>query len=146
MKTCCICKQFKPLSEFNKNRTTKSGYHTCCKICNSKYQKKYSQTIEGKMVRRKAISRFRKTEKGKAVDRKSMARYCIRHPERRKAKAAVGIAVESGKIPHIKTQRCYFCYKQAHQYHHYKEYKRIFWLEVIPVCRECHTKIHGKVA
>lgn len=146
MKTCCICKQYKFLSEFYKNCTTKSGYQTSCKICHSKYQKKYSQTIKGKMARHKAISRFRKTKKGKAVDRNSMARYCTLHPERRKAKAAIGIAVESGKIPPIKTRRCYFCFEQAEQYHHYKGYAPKFWLDVIPVCRECHTKIHRKIA
>jgi len=40
---CCKCGEYKPCSEFHKNNTTKRGYNTWCKVCNSKYQKKYHE-------------------------------------------------------------------------------------------------------
>ncbi len=35
-KRCSCCKQAKPLSDFQKNRSTKDGYHTNCRTCKNK--------------------------------------------------------------------------------------------------------------
>jgi len=35
MKYCNRCKKEKPLSEFYKDNTRSSGYHSSCKLCNN---------------------------------------------------------------------------------------------------------------
>ena len=46
-KFCPYCKERKPITEFNKNRSKKDGLQSCCKIChksmNSKRQKKLEE-------------------------------------------------------------------------------------------------------
>lgn len=101
---------------------------------NRKAVRKYRKTEKGKIVFKKACKKYRQSEKGK--------RYHLRFPKRYTAKNAVNSAVRHGKIPCIKTRRCYFCYKQAHQYHHYKGYEPEFKLDIIPICFKCHKKIH----
>ncbi len=105
---------------------------------NLKAVQKHRQTEKFKIT----IKRYYQSKKCKAMSKR---RY-IRYPERFKAKQSVNYAVIINKIPHIKTRRCYFCFEQAQEYHHYKGYERKFWLEVIPVCIKCHTKIHKGVA
>ena len=41
MKTCSICKETKPLSDFAKQRARKDGLHQYCKHCNNELRKKY---------------------------------------------------------------------------------------------------------
>lgn len=33
IKKCSTCQEFKPVSEFNKNKSTKTGYHNQCRAC-----------------------------------------------------------------------------------------------------------------
>ncbi len=61
--------------------------------------------------------------------------------KRQKAGYAVRVAQKEGKIPHISTQGCEHCNKQAEHYHH-PSYKEEHWLDVIPLCRDCHNAVH----
>lgn len=69
-KTCRVCKQTKPLTEFYKNQDSKDGHRNKCKICHLKSIKEYSQTEEGKIAHRKANLRYNRTEKGKAATKR----------------------------------------------------------------------------
>ena len=103
----------------------------------------YHQTEKAKAANRKAVSRYRKTKKGRISHLKSSLRYHIRHPEGRKARDAVRGAILVGKIPRINTKQCYYCNLQAKYYHH-NSYEPEHQLDVIPVCIECHIKIHTR--
>jgi hypothetical protein len=59
MRQCSICKEFKIEREFNKDRTTPSGYDYRCKSCNSKRTKAMWASSEGK---KKMQNRSRKYE------------------------------------------------------------------------------------
>lgn len=48
-KRCSTCKNNKPISEFNKNRAQKDGYHNQCKICKCEDYKILNQTIRGRL-------------------------------------------------------------------------------------------------
>lgn len=150
-KRCTVCKQIKPVSEFYKNRTRKDNHRRDCKVCNCKRVKEYRQTERGRESNRQGVARYlktkkgkacykryRQTEKGKAVDK----RFRIRHPECRKAKDVVNHAVNAGKLPKIHSLLCVYCSKPAQQYHHWHSYEPEHWLDVIPVCRKCHNKLH----
>lgn len=142
MKTCPKCNQTKPLSEFYKNCATKDGYLNDCKICCSKYQKKYIQTKQGKV----AHKRYKQSEKGKAVCRIADKRFRIRHPNYVKAHNTVKHAIKVGKLPRSDSLLCHYCPAQAEQYHHWRDYEPEHQLDVVPVCRKCHRKIHRKIA
>lgn len=154
MKPCNKCSQIKPLAEFHKNGTTKDGHVGTCKACVSIHHKKYSQTEERrafrkaynrteqrKMANRKSSSKYKKSEKG----RESIRRFCLRHPEYKNATNAVMHAIEKGKLPKPELLKCKYCPKQAEQYHHWS-YLPEHWLDVEPLCIECHIKLHKKIA
>lgn len=65
-KPCRTCKQILHISNFHKNKTTKCGYHTACKICNSKHAKawKASKSIEQikQIHRRQKLNSYGLTE------------------------------------------------------------------------------------
>ncbi len=151
MKLCTKCHKPKILSEFHIDRTKKDGHRPDCKICDSLRSRLYAKTEKGRASHKRSNNsekgkasrkRYSQTEKGKLTQKASHERTYTRYPERRKAIIAVNNAVKLGKIPNIKTRKCYFCYEQAQQYHHYKGYELKFWLDVIPTCRKCHRYIH----
>lgn len=98
-------------------------------------QKRYYQSEEYKIDHK----RYRNSEKGKATIRENALRYKIRHPERRKAKAAVQNAIRIGKLPPINSLQCHYGEHPAEQYHHWHGYAPEHWLDVIPVCCKCHN-------
>lgn len=140
-KRCCYCKQIKTLSEFNKNRSTKDNLTCRCRMCRNIYQKYYRESKRGKI----ATNRYTQSEKGKATRRKIQQRFRIRHPNRHKPLHKVSHAIEASKLSRPDTLQCNYCPNQAQEYHHYKGYAQKHWLDVIPVCRKCHRKIHNQL-
>ena len=158
-KRCPQCKQIKPLSEFNKDRSRKDGLQAYCKSCLKAYQQsekgravfrkgvaKYQQTPKGKAVMRKAAVKYQQTPKGKVRMRRATAKFNDRNPNYPKAKSAVNHAVAAGRLPRVTTRLCRYCQKPAQQYHHWHGYEPEHWLDVVPACLNCHTKEHRKIA
>ena len=67
--------------------------------------------------------------------------YRERHPDRYKARQAVARAVRSGKLPKASSCVCFRCGNPAVHYHHQNGYDKTAWLDVEPVCLECHNII-----
>lgn len=59
MKTCCSCKEEKPLTQFNKNKSKKDGYNNMCKDCSRSSSKKY---YANNKERYKEVSNKRRNE------------------------------------------------------------------------------------
>ena len=132
IKECHRCKQVKSILEFDKNHPSKDGHINICKTCKSKYNRKYKQTEQGKTAHR----RYNQSEKGKARYR----RYYIRHSDQIRAKNAVNHAIRAGKLHRPDILFCKYCYEKAVHYRH-PDYSKL--LDVIPLCRKCHRKIHS---
>ncbi len=154
-KRCCACKSIKPVADFSKNRSVKDGLCRCCKLC-KKASDKFSYQ-KHKSARNAANKRYRKTERGKAANKrydqsekgrathlKAQRRYWDSRPNYRKATSAVSHAIRDGKLPPANSLQCHYCPKQAEQYHHILGYEPKHALDVEPVCRSCHNKIHIK--
>ena len=148
MKTCRLCKETKPLSEFYKAKTY---YQTECKLCRRKQIEKYSGTERGKLVARKARERYAKTAKYKATIKRYQQsekgkdlfrRLRIRHLEKHKARDAVNHAITAGNLLPAHHYLC-SCGEQSEQYHH-PSYAPEHGLDVLPTCRKCHNEIHHK--
>lgn len=106
-------------------------------------QRRHRKTEKGKITHRKAVHNYRQTEKGKVAHCKESTRYHIRHPEQRKAGHAIMTAIRANRLPRPDTLLCHYCPTQAEQYHHWS-YLPEYWLDVLPVCQNCHRKLRRK--
>lgn len=114
-----------------------------CIACTTKSNKAYNKTPAGHIAIKKGEIVYSHTEHGKEKKRLKAANYRLNHPEKERARKAVSTAVRFEKLPRIKTLSCLHCGKQANTYHHHS-YEPEYWLDVIPLCRKCHTKVHAK--
>lgn len=114
-KTCRVCKQTKPLSEFYKALTNRDGFRNECKVCYSKYQKEYRQTERGKAAKKRhaqskkgkaALKRYKQSKKGKTTDkryaqsgkgRKTIRTARKRYKQSEKGKTAIKRQAQSEK-------------------------------------------------
>ncbi len=142
MKICSTCKQTKSLSEFHKNKHCKDGHLCSCRICRGIYAANYQRTTKGKATQK----RYEQTEKGKATRRAVLKRFYTRHPERKNATTIVSNAIRDGKLPRPDTLQCHYGNHPAQQYHHWHGYEKEYWLDVVPVCKDCHIKCRKKIA
>lgn len=95
----------------------------------------YLKSKKYKAVRR----RYRQSEKAKEYNKQ----WHLRHPEYQRAISAVNKAVKNGKLPRTNTLPCHYCGEQAKHYHHHKGYEPKYKLDVIPICKGCHIKLHS---
>ena len=121
-KTCRVCKETKPISEFYKNKHCKDGYLNDCKACQNE-----------------AIGKYRKTEKGKIVNRRGQKRFKTRYPNYVKASNTINNAIQSGKLVRPNTRLCHYCPNPAQEYHHWHGYEKAQSFDVVPVCISCHN-------
>lgn len=147
-KRCYKCNIEKPISEFHKNKLAKDGLQSYCKSCSTKLMAEYRATETGKLVFHKMntsekghakYARYRKTEKYKNGHRLHATKYKKSHPEVIKAHQAVAKAIKDRVIPKAADFKCSRCDKQAKHYHHYLGYDPKHWLDVIPLCLQCHV-------
>ena len=83
---------------------------------------------------------LRNTEEGReAVRRGNRARY-YRDREKVYAHVAVKAAIKQGKLTKVTECTCSHCDKPAQEYHHHDYTKP---LDVIPLCKPCHLKLHA---
>lgn len=47
-------------------------------------------------------------------------------------------AIKRGDLPKVQTRSCVRCGATATAYHHHRGYKSEHFLDVIPVCHDCH--------
>lgn len=89
LKLCRFCGEQKPLSEFNSDKSKKSGYHSKCKECKKIYSSAYWQRPEIKereLIRRKTDPKYieaRKHRKGRYHSPQSIDRMNEWKRERR---------------------------------------------------------------
>jgi hypothetical protein len=150
---CTVCKIFKSLSEFHKDKSRKYGYRHVCKSCtiihhqahkSKERQDCYNNTEAAKISRKK----YRQSEKGRKTIIAETSTKKIIHPEQYAARWAVTSAVRSHRLPNVFTLFCrgsLDCYKKSEVYHHHLGYAPEHWLDVMPVCKKCHAKLHQSI-
>lgn len=161
MKRCFRCKESKPITQFGQSKANKDGLCSYCFGCSREYQRDYRQTKKGKQVQRAARLKYRSSEKGKLTqerrnERQRSPEYLVKILKRQKeyrqnnlekvrargrAYIAVNRAVSRGDLLPVSEQKCNQCDDRATDYHHWS-YLPEHWLDVIPLCRSCHKKLH----
>ncbi len=68
-----------------------------------------------------------------------------RYKDRQKIRArdAVSNAIKRGELPPAQQCSCVRCGQPAAAYHHHKGYRRENFLDVKPVCHDCHPVIEA---
>jgi len=75
-KKCSCCKNDKPISDFNKNRSTKDGLHSSCRPCKKAMQKNWYLTHIKDHKKNVAVNK----KKHLAIKRTKVAEYLSQHP------------------------------------------------------------------
>lgn len=175
MKICNKCKIAKPTSKFYVKKDTKDGFSYSCKKCHQAFMRerrkknpekvctiniksyykhrekaleihrKYRHTERGKAAMEKGRKKYFQTEKGKETAKRGSKKWREKNKIKSKAFDKVIISVRKGIIPPIKTCECAHCGNQAKHYHHYIGYEKEHWLDIIPLCRKCHTIVHNQI-
>lgn len=137
LKRCSTCKTLKSATPLHFYRDKKKGLSSQCKVCKNAYTK----TPKGRLVKREKYKKWAHTDSGRQATQRVRRKRYKTTPEKQKAKAAVYLAVTNGDLPHVTCCACSLCGNNAHEYHHWS-YDHAHWLDVIPLCRSCHRKIH----
>lgn len=134
-KTCTLCHETRPLSEFYAAPGCKDGIANQCKDCvRLRAKARRLQKIE--QIR--AYDRERSKLPHRAMDRaRRYLRYKADNPEKRAAHIAVGNAVRDGKL--LKMD-CAFCGASSTVAHHHDYDKP---LDVTWLCQPCHVRFHA---
>ena len=81
-------------------------------------------------------SKYKTSKKGKNAEKK----YSEKYPERIKARRITNNAIKKGYLNNPTLLKCILCVNKAVEYHH-SDYNKP--LEVIPLCKKCHTQINN---
>lgn len=158
-KTCSKCEKTKPISEFTRNRSAKTGYRSDCKQCQKETRDRwYSKAMQERPEAMRAgwrRQRAKNPEVKRAATRQSREKnklhylttdkaYRTNRRDRRLAHRAVDRAVDSGLLPPVSTLPCACpgCTSGANEYHHWS-YLPDHHLSVIPLCYSHHRLIHS---
>ena len=155
-KLCNKCREEKPLSEYWKKAAGRGGLEAVCKDCARAGRKayretetgkhrakahtiKFRKTEKGKIVHRESSSKWQKTESGKASHNKATKRYKANNPDKQKAHGATAYALRTGELIKEPCERCGEIKVEGHHPDYAKP------LEVVWLCKPCHTKAHEKI-
>ena len=157
MKECSHCGEIKGFEFFNKNKTTKTGYHSYCKECRKVNTKEYRDNLSEESVLIKITydknyreinkdraskndKAWRKTERGKSIRQKNNLNYIAKNKDKRRATNRLNLNVNRGKI--IKPKICELCGNSDSAIHgHHWDYSKA--LDVVWCCVQCHSDIHN---
>lgn len=126
---CYKCKQEKDLTEFYKDKNSKSGLMSKCKSCSIAYGKEYS-------------ARFPhwRRESQKASRLRAAWNYIRKNPGKVRARKKVQEAVKIGRI--IKPLNCEKCTETRIHAHHYLGYEGDHWKDIQWFCYKHHNEAH----
>jgi len=151
LKRCYKCKEFKDTSEFHINRAAKDGLTYWCKECQRTYnhspagkaaRARYSKSDKGRLAHAKAQKKYLFKEINKKIVRKSDAKYRHNNPQKIRARNKIANEVFMGRMPSATECLCVHCGNPAIGYHHHKGYSEEYYLDVIPLCKQCDLDAH----
>lgn len=135
-KECSRCKTIKPLTEYYTRKDGWDGYQVWCKACMIELSR--AKTLENSEKSQEYWKRYRESHREVAIQRNR--EYRAKHKDRVRVALKLQWAIQSGKMPPAKELTCKACGKPAQDYHH-PDYSKP--LEVVPLCKSCHRRIHG---
>ncbi len=117
-KKCRTCHETKSLSEFYNSASSRDGKTSECKLCAKENSRRYRTSPRGRAMRK--LRRYKDKQKIRARD-------------------AVSNAIKCGDLSKAQDCACAGCGESAIAYHHHRGYKAEYFLDVVPLCSECHA-------
>ena len=127
-KQCTQCKVIKPILEFHRDASRKDGHRAQCRACRNPAQRAYQQQPEVQKARQIWQREYERTYERPDRDPIKVSAWII-----------VTLAVKKGTLEKVSTLQCNQCSRPARDYHH-TDYSQP--LQVTPLCRTCHNRIH----
>lgn len=143
LKKCTHCGQVLPLDDFYEDKRWVDGRREVCKSCHIETTTVYRQTRgRTKIQEARRIRNQRPDNKRKRAEYMRKQRVSATWADQEAARRAVRAAVASGAMPPVRNVQCADCGRQAQEYHH-ASYERDRWLDVTPLCIDCHKQRHA---
>lgn len=134
MKRCYFCKEQKPVSDFNRDRSRGDGLQNRCRCCQLKANREWAQRHPE--VRRSALRRQYAQEVTRRPTKQSPR-------EKKRAHYAVEMAIKKGLM--ARPSACSRCGRTQFPIHgHHENYSKP--LDVIWLCAPCHGEAHSRRA
>ena len=131
MKRCSRCKQEKPYTDFNANRTKEDLCDTSCRDCS---KERYQEKLQ---FNRNRVREYRQANKEKKNQWNK--EYLDRNKDKTIARAKVNHALRDKKI--VRPASCEQCLAIVRlEAHHHLGYSPEHWYDVRWLCVECHSK------
>ena len=140
MKKCNKCKNYKLFEDFDKMKSGKYGLNGRCKVCRTKYMKKYSKVNKKKIARYciewykenriEALEngkKYSQTKVGKRNRYLAILRANKKYPQKHKARYTLSYAVKTGKLARLACEKCGNFLSQAH-HPDYSKPLEVWWL------------------
>ena len=142
-KVCSNCRQWRSLVEYGSHRSVSDGLTCQCKTCRNAIQRMLGKRPDARQKNAAHMRRYRQTSNGRIACRKAGNNGRIKRPNQMSAGSAVAHAIVMGRLPRASSCQCADCGIQAEQHHH-ESYEKEHWLDVIPLCRQCHAIRHSR--
>lgn len=147
--TCGRCGQAKPLSDFHRKSTSRTGHRSACKACEKAYRNlphvREREALRGRELRPLRAEYMRRWfQENRDVVRASQERSAERNdPVKREAREKLHAAVKSGRV--VKAATCERCGQEVPKERlqgHHADYSKP--LEVEWLCSTCHGRERRK--
>jgi hypothetical protein len=133
MKTCDTCLTAKPAAEFYAQPNRRDGLTGCCRDCTcTRVRANYAANRPAKQEYERR--RNQRPERKDALTA-SLKRQALAHPERRRARIAVGNAARDGRLKKLPCHRCGTTARVQAHHHDYSKPLDVEWL-----CFACHRE------
>lgn len=143
-KRCRVCNEVLPLDSFYDGGTTRDGKRSECKPCFNRDIMERRKTTHGHAVFIRAKRKYnaRPESRQKHTEYMRNVRATGRWYQQENARKRLWDAVRRNGFPRPTEHKCADCGQPAQEYHH-ESYEREHWLDVVPLCRECHRSRHS---
>lgn len=149
MKVCRGCGQEKPLTEFYKHSNMADGHLNKCIECvkarvskhrvdNLEKVREYDKQRSSLPHRVEARKKYQQTEEGKIAKKRAMQSYRKRHPLKYAAHVVTRNHIRDGKL--VPADSCSVCKSTESIEGHHDDYTKP--LEVRWLCAKCHKEWH----
>ncbi len=139
LKRCSKCGNEYPRAQkyFGADKEASDGLKSNCRACAKSSAGEYRKTHSEQCY----LAKKRWQQEHSAEVTSYVEKWREANPEKRRAHTAVYLAIHSGHLVKPDTLKCAECGSPAKHYHHWS-YAPEHWLDVIPLCRVCHRKLH----
>ncbi len=145
-KKCRGCKEWVDVENFDAYKKNGKIYlQYMCKTCRKRYEATKEVRERNRLQQQKHKEKYREqqriyntSEHGRELNRKRSKKYWDANPIKNKARKKVRTAIQNGSM--VRPDTCSSCGRKCKPEAHHEDYNKP--LDVVWLCKECHTETH----